>query len=90
MRSRSYVQIRFAIKQQLQYVRRNLETIEELIALGANIELLGSELVEKHKTIIEVYRQQKEMYDEQKNRVEERIVSIAQPHLRPTCLPTGR
>ena len=83
LRKRSYAQIRFAIKQQLAYVRRNLETIAELIALGANMELLGSVFEEKLATITKVYSQQKEMYDEQKNSIEERIVSIEQPHLRP-------
>ena len=33
--------------------------------------------------VAEVYRQQKEMYEEEKNRIDDRIVSINQPHIRP-------
>jgi hypothetical protein len=33
--------------------------------------------------VAEVYRQQKEMYENQKNRIDDRIVSISQPHIRP-------
>ena len=33
--------------------------------------------------VAEVYRQQKEMYEEEKNRIDHRIVSINQPHIRP-------
>ena len=76
-------EIRFAIRQQLQYVRRNLESIEKLIERGKDISALGDELAKKLETIKEVYRQQKHMYDNKTHVVEDRIVSIAQPHIRP-------
>jgi hypothetical protein len=31
----------------------------------------------------ELYRQQKEMYERKENRIDHRIVSISQPHIRP-------
>lgn len=31
----------------------------------------------------EIFRQQPEMYDERKHRIDDRIVSISQPHVRP-------
>lgn len=33
--------------------------------------------------VAELYRQQKEMYEEEKNRIDDKIVSIEQPHIRP-------
>lgn len=33
--------------------------------------------------VAEVYRQQKEMYEKKENRIDHRIVSISQPHIRP-------
>jgi hypothetical protein len=44
---------------------------------------LGSALEQKFSTITELYRQQKLMYDERTHKVENRIVSISQPWLRP-------
>jgi hypothetical protein len=82
-RKNTYDEIRFSIRGQLQYICRNLETIEKMIALGADKAALGEELLKKLETIKEVYRQQKYMYDNKTHTVEDRIVSIAQPHIRP-------
>ena len=76
-------QIRSANRQQLQYVRRNLDTIAKQVAQGANMRILDNELYRKLLVISELYRQQKYMYDERTHKVEGRIVSIAQPWLRP-------
>jgi len=76
-------QLRRAIRQQLQYVRRNLDTITKQIELGAEMATLGSILQQKLHTITELYRQQKQMYDERTHKVDHRIVSISQPWLRP-------
>ena len=75
--------IRKAIKQQLQYVARDLRIIDDLLSKGATLEELKPQLAEKLSTIREVHRQQKEMYDTQTNRCDNRIVSITQPHIRP-------
>ena len=76
-------EIRFVIRGQLQYIRRNLDAIEKLTEQGADITTLGEELQKKLETIKEVYRQQKHMYDNKTHTVEDRIVSIEQPHIRP-------
>ena len=76
-------ELRSAIRKQLECVRRNLDSIEKLAADGADLDSLGNELKQKLETIKEVYRQQKKMYDEKTNTVEDRIVSISQPYIRP-------
>ena len=82
-RSHTEEEIRFTIRQQLQYVHRNLDTIEKQVESGAKLELLDGQLNKKLPVIAEVYRQQKQMYDEKTHQIEDRIVSIAQPHIRP-------
>ena len=82
-RKPSKQQIRGAIRQQLQYVRRNLDTIKAQIEQGAKLEGISKDLEKKLPTITTLYEQQKKMYDERTNKVENRIVSIAQPWLRP-------
>lgn len=72
--------VRKAIGKQLRYVRRNLKNIEEMSDF---YEALNDGLYRDLLVINELYRQQKEMYDAKKHRVESRIVSIAQPHVRP-------
>ena len=83
MRKFTHEQLRNAISQQLQYVRRNLNSIAKMVKLGADLGCLGEELHRKLLIISELYRQQKLMYDEKTNKIEDRIVSISQPHLRP-------
>jgi len=74
--------LRKAIKKQLSHVRRNLAYIKNLISQG-----LGGMLSKKQKTelatIQELYKQQLEMINNRKHTVEDRIVSISQPHVRP-------
>ena len=74
---------RTAIKKQLQYIKRNLAHIEKLIELGFLLENLSKR---QYKLLLvgqEVYRQQSRMYQHKTNRVDERIVSLTQPHVRP-------
>jgi hypothetical protein len=74
---------RQALKKQLQYIKRNLAHIEQLIELGAT---RGSLNKKKYKTLLvltEVYRQQQWLFDNNKQSIEERIVSLSQPHIRP-------
>ena len=72
--------LRKAIKKQLFYIRRNLIYIENL---KANIENLSSKQQTELETIKALYSQQKEMIDNHTHSVENRIVSISQPHVRP-------
>ena len=82
-RKHTHGEIRFTIRQQLQYVRRNLDSIAKQVELGAKLGELPTGLYRKLLVISELYRQQKQMYDEKTHSVEDRIVSIEQPHLRP-------
>ena len=75
--------IRKHLRKQLQYVARDLRIIDGLLAKGAPLSVLSRQLNEKLLTIRKVYQQQKEMYDTKTKRCDERIVSIAQPHIRP-------
>ena len=75
-------QIRNAIGKQLRYIRRNLQAIEklvEIVSLGA----LSKRQLKNLLVINELYRQQESMYKRNEHIIEDRIVSISQPHVRP-------
>jgi IS5 family transposase len=74
---------RNAVRGQLQYVERNLRSIEALVEKGAPLTLLNRVLFQKLLVIQELVRQQRIMYDEKTHRIDGRIVSIPQPHIRP-------
>jgi hypothetical protein len=76
-------QLRLAIRQQLECVRRNLDSITKQVELGADLTKLSMDLYQKLQTIAELYLQQKSMFDTNTHSIENRIVSISQPHLRP-------
>ena len=72
-----------ARKKQLQYIKRNLAHIEQLIESGAS---LGSLNKKQYKTLLvltEVYRQQLWLWENNKESISDRIVSLSQPHIRP-------
>jgi IS5 family transposase len=75
-------ELRKVIGKQLRYVRRDLQHIESLAERGSLERLSGKEYRDL-LVIGEVYRQQERMYEEGKRRIEDRIVSISQPHVRP-------
>ena len=70
------------IKKQSQYLRRNLNHIEEL-STKTPLQVLGTGLYKDRLVISELCRQHKEMFDEKKHTVPGRIASIGQPHVRP-------
>jgi transposase, IS5 family len=75
-------QIRGAIRQQLQYVRRNISSIQTMLTQHGSIPLAEKQY--KYLLVIQtLYEQQKYMYDKRVHRVEDRIVSLHQPHVRP-------
>ncbi|WP_240518811.1 IS5 family transposase [Leptolyngbya sp. BC1307] len=76
-------QRRNGIRQQLQYLGLNLGHIDDLIALGATLSKLSHRQYRLLLVISEVYRQQKAMYQTQARRIDDRIVSITQPYVRP-------
>jgi transposase, IS5 family len=73
--------IKQAVREQLEYVRKNLETIDRLIAES------GKPMIPKRlsrlDTIREVAMQQQVMLESRNHTVEARIVSLRQPHIRP-------
>ena len=75
---------RHGIKQQLQYLRRNLNSIDTLLdnLPDRSIPLTARQL-RQYWVIQHVYRQQAEMYRHKSRRCDDRIVSIHQPHVRP-------
>lgn len=81
-RKKSAKEIRKAIKKQLGYLKRNLRYINE-IAEKTNLSNLSKKQYKDLLVVSEVYRQQQEMYDNKRHRIEDRIVSISQPHVRP-------
>ncbi len=74
---------RKAIKKQLQYIKRNLSHIEQLIQTGAALEVLSNSQYKSLLVVAEVYRQQQWMYENKTQRIDDRIVSLSQPHIRP-------
>jgi len=76
-----YKQIRRAIREQLGFVRRDIELTKELLTTSSR--QLTPRQMQYWQTIQDVYRQQLEMYQEKKHKVEGRIVSIHQPWVRP-------
>lgn len=73
------------IKQQLQYLRRNLGHIEQLLESFPECTPLPLPrwLLHRYWVIRYVYEQQWEMYRNHTNRCDDRIVSISQPYVRP-------
>ncbi len=81
-RKKSKREIRSAIRKQLGYVARNLKSINRLLDLYNDFPLKARE--QKYLMVIHtLYQQQKKMFDEKVHSVEDRIVSIHQPHVRP-------
>jgi hypothetical protein len=81
-RNKSKKAIRNGVRKQLCYVRRNLASIDRLLDLYPNFPLKAKE--QKYLMVIHtLYQQQQKMFDEKSHSVEDRIVSIHQPHVRP-------
>ena len=75
--------MRKALGKQLRYVRRNLHHIDVLLHNGASLRELNRRQYRSLLVIHEVYRQQEQMYRQRVKRIDHRIVSISQPHIRP-------
>jgi hypothetical protein len=73
---------RKAIRQQLGYVKRNLKVIDTL-RQHPLAGILSSKQEAMLQTIKTCYQQQKTMYEQKTNSIEDRIVSLSQPHVRP-------
>jgi hypothetical protein len=83
-KSRSVMQktLRKALRKQLGYLRRNLTSVEKQCQTASLSELSKRQ----YKTLLvisELYRQQKWMHDHKSHRIDDRIVSINKPYVRP-------
>jgi len=85
-RNKSKKAIRKAVGQQLRYVRRNIKTLHKMLdqLQAAQFEIVW----DKHQwrmfwIIQELYRQQDLMYQDKRKRIDDRLVSLQQPHARP-------
>lgn len=74
---------RKAIKKQLQYIKRNLSYIDRLIVAGSSLKTLTNRQYKMLLVVAEVYRQQLWLYENKKQSIDDRIVSLSQPHIRP-------
>jgi IS5 family transposase len=81
-KNKSRKEIRKAVGRQLRYIRRNIGSINRLLDTYPFIPLEPKEY--KYLLVINtLYEQQKKMYDNGTHSVDDRIVSIHQPHVRP-------
>lgn len=77
--------VRQAQKRQVGYLARNLRAIDRLLETPDAMPLGGLSRREYKNLLVcrEVCRQQQEMVDQRTHRVDDRIVSVSQPHVRP-------
>ena len=79
-RRRSTKTMRSHIRKQLGCLNRNMRYIDGFITQGYE---LDKKYIDTYETIKALYDQQKYMFDNHTHRVENRIVSISQPYIRP-------
>ncbi|UQZ83947.1 hypothetical protein SK3146_03159 [Paenibacillus konkukensis] len=77
-----YRALRRGIGKQLAFIKRDLRIIEELAKI-TSLTALSRRQYKQLLVIQELYRQQRLMYTKRVHHVEDRIVSIHQPHIRP-------
>ena len=79
-KKRSARAIRSAVRKQLQYIRRDIGYVAELVRKGAR---LSSKQAERLNIVTTVYEQQRIMFESGSHSIPRRIVSLAQPWVRP-------
>lgn len=81
-KSKNRKEIRNAIKKQLNYLKRNIQSIHLLLDTFNSIPFSKKEY--KYWLVIQhLYDQQKQLYDSKTHSIDHRLVSIHQPHVRP-------
>lgn len=81
-KNKSRKEIHKGVGKQLRYLARNLKSIDKLLDKCTLFPL--DPLQQKYLMVIHtLYQQQKKMYDAKEHKVDDRIVSIHQPHVRP-------
>ena len=74
--------LRKAVGKQLRYVARDIRIVKDLLSMDGHGKL-NQKQEREFQTIQKLYEQQQAMYDKKTNQIEDRIVSISQPHIRP-------
>ena len=81
-KNKSKKEIRKAVGNQLRYLKRNIQTINNLLNSCQVLPLKPKD--HKYLFVINIiYQQQQQMYDLRTHSIDDRIVSIHQPHVRP-------
>jgi len=77
--------IRRANRRQLGYLKRNLKAMDRLLQTPGTLPITHLSRRQYKDLLVcrELYRQQQQMYDQRTRRIDDRIVSIHQPHVRP-------
>ncbi|MCD6117229.1 transposase [bacterium] len=77
-------EIRRMNKSLLQYLRRNMSQLTELIAeVEVKGHMVSGKILEGFETVEHIYAQQKKMYADRTHSIEGRIVSLSKPYVRP-------
>ena len=79
-KKRTAKKTRAAIRKQLNYLKRDLESIDFKLAKG---KLLTERQTDRLETLCKIYEQQKYMFDNKVHSIPDRIVSVSQPFVRP-------
>ena len=74
--------LRKAVGKQLRYVARDIRIVKDLLGMDGHGKL-NQKQERDFQTIQKLYEQQQAMYEQKANQIEDRIVSISQPHIRP-------
>ncbi len=75
-------QIRRAIGKQLGYIKRDLEAIAKLLDISS-LKLLTKKQYKNLLVCSEIYRQQNQMHESKTHKIEDRIISLHMPFVRP-------
>ncbi|MDB9741807.1 IS5 family transposase [Akkermansiaceae bacterium] len=75
--------MRKALRQQLGFLKRNLSHIDNQLNQGSSLNFLSHYQLQSLQVIHTLHSQQLEKYKNGSNSIPDRIVSIAQPHIRP-------
>lgn len=82
-RNKSKKKIRRVIRKQINYIDRDLNYIDELLLNPGAFEYLSNIQQDRLETIRIFVNQQKTMYETKSHTIDNRIVSLAQPYIRP-------
>jgi transposase, IS5 family len=77
---------RTSLRIQLQYIRRNIETIDSRVESG--VYAFSEDQMTEFSTCKEIFRQQTHLWETKAKHIDDRIVSLHQPHIR--CIVRGK